>query len=87
MSSAERAQVIWLAISLNPWHDTPITVKTFLTSHGVTVPIHYLLGSVSQLAPVWGNYHIQSVLQSEWHSDSYYWGLCHRPAGTRAHLP
>jgi cytochrome oxidase Cu insertion factor (SCO1/SenC/PrrC family) len=63
MSSAERSQVIWLAISLNPWHDTPTTVKTFLTSHGVSVPVHYLLGSVSQLAPVWGNYHIQSVLQ------------------------
>ena len=65
MSSAERSQVIWLALSLNPWHDTPTTAQTFLTSHGVTVPIHYMLGSLAQLAPIWGDYHIQSVLQSD----------------------
>src|SRR5690242_6646972 len=64
MASSERSRVIWLAISLNPWHDTPSTAKTFLTSRGVNAPIHFMLGSVSQLAPVWGDYHIQSVLQS-----------------------
>ncbi len=64
MASSERSRVIWLAISLNPWHDTPSTAQTFLTSRGVSAPIHFMLGSVSQLAPIWGDYHIQSVLQS-----------------------
>ncbi|HLY31426.1 MAG TPA: SCO family protein [Ktedonobacterales bacterium] len=64
MSPQERAQVDWLAISLNPWHDTPATAKAFLSSHGVTIPMRYLLGSLGQVAPIWSDYHMESILQS-----------------------
>ncbi|GEM_PF-857382 len=64
MTPQERAQVTWLAISLNPWHDTPATAKTFLSSHNVTIPMRYLLGTLGQVAPVWSDYHMESILQS-----------------------
>ncbi len=65
MSSQERAQVIWLAISLDPWHDTTTTAKTFLSSHQVTIPMRFLLGSLPQLAPVWNAYHMESLLNAQ----------------------
>lgn len=65
MSPQERAQVIWLAISLDPWHDTTASAKTFLSSHQVTIPMRFLLGSLPQLAPVWNAYHMESLLNAQ----------------------
>lgn len=59
------ANVSWVALSLNPWHDTPQSATTFLSTRQVTVPMHYVLGSVSQLTPLWSAYHMQSILQSD----------------------
>ena len=63
---AEASQVNWVAISLNPWHDTQATVQLFLSSHQVTahMKIHYLMGTLPQLAPIWDAFHMQSVLQT-----------------------
>ncbi|HUY79273.1 MAG TPA: SCO family protein [Ktedonobacterales bacterium] len=63
---AEASQVNWVAISLNPWHDTQSTVQLFLTSHQVTahMKIHYLMGTLPELAPIWDAFHMQSVLQT-----------------------
>ncbi len=63
---AEAAKVNWVAISLNPWHDTQATVKLFLSSHQVTAHMNmrYLMGTLPQLAPVWSAFHMQSVLQT-----------------------
>lgn len=57
---AQASQVTWVAVSVNP-ADTPATVATFLQHNGVTFPIHYLLGTEEQLAPLWKAYHIASM--------------------------
>lgn len=56
--------VVWAAISMNPWHDTPASASTFLQVHQVKVPFHYLLGTPTQLAPIWDAYHVQAQEQS-----------------------
>lgn len=61
---AKSANVSWVALSVNPWHDTPTTAKAFLTSRQVTIPMHYLMGSFGQLSPLWQDYHMQAELQS-----------------------
>ncbi len=55
----------WVALTVNPWHDTPVSATAFLQSRQVTVPMHYLLGSPDQLAPIWKDYHMQAILQSD----------------------
>ncbi|HLZ21220.1 MAG TPA: SCO family protein [Ktedonobacterales bacterium] len=59
------ADVSWVAISVDPWHDTPASAAAFLQSRQVTMPFHFLLGTVSQLTPVWSTYHMQAILQSD----------------------
>jgi protein SCO1/2 len=55
--------VAWVAISMNPWHDTPASAKAFLQTRQVHMPLHYLLGTEQQLAPLWQAFHMQVVLQ------------------------
>ena len=62
---AQSSQFGWVAISVDPWHDTPASATAFLQSRQVTLPMHYLLGSPGQLAPVWEDYHMQAVLQPD----------------------
>lgn len=58
-------QVAWVAISLNPWHDTPASVAAFLTSRQVSMTVRYLLGTPEQLAPIWQAYAMQTFLQPD----------------------
>src|SRR4029079_12472234 len=55
---ADSSRVAWVALSVNPWHDTPETARAFLTSHKVTLPVHYVLGSVDQMSALWKAYHM-----------------------------
>ena len=48
---ASRVQVI--AVSVDPRGDTRKTVTAFLRLHHMTGRMKYLIGSASQLAPVW----------------------------------
>lgn len=57
-------QVEWVAVSVNPI-DTPASASTFLSGNGITFPIHYVLGTHDQLAPVWSAYHIVSYTNKE----------------------
>lgn len=57
--------IAWVAITVNPWHDTPASVTAFLQAHQVTVPFHYLLGTPDQMAPVWSDYHMQAIEQAD----------------------
>jgi protein SCO1 len=69
------SRVAWVALSLNPWHDTPATARTFTAAHDVKFPLHYLLGSLNQMSALWSAYHMESVLQSDgivWHTDGVY---------------
>lgn len=62
---ARSGAIAWVAISVNPWHDTPASVTSFLQAHQVTMPLHYLLGTYDQLAPVWDAYHMQAIEQPD----------------------
>ncbi len=61
----QTADVEWVALSVDPWHDTPATASGFLTSRQVTWPFHYLLGTPEQMKPLWDAYHMQAILQSD----------------------
>ena len=53
------SQVEWVALSLDPWHDTPASAKAFLAENKVTLPIHWLLGTEAQLRPLWKAFHME----------------------------
>jgi protein SCO1 len=55
-SQASKLQII--AVSVDPKGDTRATVKAFLAAHEMTGRMEYLIGSFSQLAPVWRVYGI-----------------------------
>ena len=59
------ADVSWVALSVDPWHDTPATSTAFLQSRQVTMPFHFLLGTYAQLKPLWDAYHMQAILQAD----------------------
>lgn len=63
LGAAQTKDVGWVALSLDPWHDTPASARSFLSSRNVTLPIHFVLGSLAQMAPLWSAYHMQSLLQ------------------------
>ena len=62
---AHSKNIAWVAITVNPWHDTPASVAAFLHAHQVTAPLHYLLGTPDQLTPVWSAYHMQAIEQPD----------------------
>ncbi|HEX6797636.1 MAG TPA: SCO family protein [Ktedonobacterales bacterium] len=62
---AQSSRFAWIALTVNPWHDTPTSATAFLQSRQVTVPMHYLLGTPDQMAPIWKDYHMQAILQSD----------------------
>ncbi|HEX9036196.1 MAG TPA: SCO family protein [Ktedonobacterales bacterium] len=64
-AGASANQVNWVALSLNPWHDTQQTASAFLKNQNVRLPLRYLLGSQAQLQPLWDAFHMQSILQSD----------------------
>jgi protein SCO1/2 len=52
------ADVRWLVVSIDPVGDTPAAATQFVAAHHLTGQVHYLLGTQSQLQPVWDAYHI-----------------------------
>lgn len=62
---ADSSKVAWVALSVNPWHDTPASATSFLTTRQVTIPLHYLLGTPDQMQPLWKAYHMQAILQPD----------------------
>jgi protein SCO1 len=56
-SQASKVQIV--AVSVDPKGDTPKAVKAFLASHDMTGRMEYLIGSLTQLAPVWKPYGIE----------------------------
>jgi protein SCO1/2 len=55
---ASRVQLI--AVSVDPRGDTPAAVAAFLRQHGLLGEMQFLIGSGSQLAPVWNAWHVGS---------------------------
>lgn len=63
LGAKDTAGVVWLAMSVDPWSDTPTTARAFMEKNKVVVPLHFLLGSETTLRPIWKAYHI-AVLQT-----------------------
>lgn len=59
---AERANVVLLAVTVDPTNDTPAAVQKFDAEHQLQQQTnwHYLLGTVSQLTSVWKSYYVGS---------------------------
>jgi protein SCO1 len=54
----EASKVQIIAVSTDPYGDTPKTVKSFLVKHEMTGKMEYLIGNLSQLAKVWKTWKI-----------------------------
>ncbi|MDE3075793.1 MAG: SCO family protein [Chloroflexota bacterium] len=63
-ATAQQLQIV--AVSVDPAGDTLANVKKFTQSHGLAGldNWHYLMGSLSQLQPVWKAYHVGSSASS-----------------------
>ncbi len=61
----DAGKVNWVALSLNPWHDTPQTVTAFINNQRLSLHLTYLLGTASQLQPLWDAFHMQSIEQAD----------------------
>jgi protein SCO1/2 len=48
-----------LAISVDPANDTPLNARRFVNQQGLTKRMRFLLGSRTQLAPIWKAYGIR----------------------------
>ena len=61
----EAAKARFIAVTIDPKRDTPKVVKTFLTTRGALGRVDYLLGTRSELEPVWKAWHVTIELGSE----------------------
>lgn len=69
------AHVVMLAVSVDPKGDTRSAVQTFSTEHKLTSNWHYLIGTQSELAPVWNSYSVYaqpSTSTSSMHTSAVY---------------
>ncbi len=53
--------VVFVAVSVDPGHDTPEAIRRFSEAHGLTGTLRYLIGSKAQLAKVWADYGVAQV--------------------------
>ena len=58
LSPKERSGVRVIAISVDPAHDTPRAVGAFARSHALLPQFRYVIGSKSELQPVWQGYNL-----------------------------
>ena len=60
-----RDDVRVLAVSVDPRGDTPAAVRRFVRLHRLVPQFHYLIGSKTQLAPIWKAYSVTSVRRAK----------------------
>jgi protein SCO1/2 len=67
-------RVVFVAVSVDPDHDTPKAVQDFSATHGLRTNWYYLIGTRSQLAPIWAAYGIgvQAGSTTVSHNDAIY---------------
>ena len=53
LGAADRRRVVAIAITVDPAEDTPRRVRRFLRERGALGKLHYAVGSLGELAPVW----------------------------------
>lgn len=54
----QRREVSVIAVSADPVHDTRRTVRQYVASHRLAPDFHYLIGSESELRPIWQSYNV-----------------------------
>ncbi len=54
----DASRVMMMAVSVDPKGDTREAVQNFSTMHKLTANWHYLIGSQSELSPVWNAYSV-----------------------------
>ena len=59
--TAKQAGLTVLAVSVDPKGDTAAAVRKYIAERGLVSSFHFLIGSQSQLAPVWSKFHIGAV--------------------------
>jgi protein SCO1 len=64
LTPAERGLVSALAVTVDPSTDTPQSVRRFLGARGALGKLNFLLGSRSNLEPVWRAFHVLSAVAS-----------------------
>jgi cytochrome c biogenesis protein CcmG, thiol:disulfide interchange protein DsbE len=64
LSPAERGHVVALAITVNPRRDTPASVRSFLRRRRALDELDFLLGTVTELQPVWKSFHVLSATET-----------------------
>ncbi len=57
MGAQKARQVNWIVVSVNP-SNTPSDAAAFMQKNKVSIPVKVLLGTQTQLKPVWDAYHI-----------------------------
>lgn len=59
-----REDVAFVAVSTHPGDDTPANVREFLRRHRVAGDVRYLIGSESELRPVWSRFQVLPAVDS-----------------------
>lgn len=74
LDASERDLVLFIAVTVDPEHDTPAAVQAFAAAHGLDRNFAYLIGSVAQLRSVWSAYGVRVVPDpaTPGHSDAIY---------------
>jgi protein SCO1 len=64
LGAKQRSRVRVIAVSVDPAHDTPRTVRAFVKSHGLLPQFHYLVGPKNDLKPIWQAYNLVVEVQN-----------------------
>lgn len=74
LGSSDGDQVLFIAVTVDPEHDTAAAVQAFATAHGLERNFAYLVGSAAQLRSVWSAYGVRVVPDpaAPGHSDAIY---------------
>lgn len=71
----DASRVMMLAVSVDPKGDTQEAVQNFSTQHKLTANWHYLIGTQSELSPVWNAYSVYaqpSATTTSMHTSAVY---------------
>ena len=71
---ADASRVTFIAVSVDPDHDTPKAVQDFSAAHDLRTNWYYLVSGQAQLSPVWAAYGIgvQAGSTTVTHNDAVY---------------
>ena len=64
LTADERERALFLAVSVDPRQDTPEAVQAFASDHRLASGFAFLIGSASQLQPVWQAYGIRTETEA-----------------------